>query len=293
MEVNPTKIYLASDGARDKIDENGISECDKVVEVREYLLSNMPKDCEVKTRFLEKNLGCKYAVSSAISWFFENEPYGIILEDDCLPHLSFFYYAKEMLERYKNDGRIFMISGWSALNERAKKYLKSDFYFSKYAHIWGWASYARAWEKYELQNPNFKNDFETMDFFDKNEKSHWLKIASETYSDKVDTWDFQWLISIMKNKGFCVYPKHNMIENIGFNLNIDEATHTIDDSPLAYLPTFRFPVNPKAPKKIALNNKIDKMNFYLVFQGEKKPHIFKLIERKCRNFIKKKILKID
>jgi len=106
-KAKPPRLYIAADGARKNIDNE-----DKIVQdIRNYLISNIDWECEVKTLFREKNLGCKYAVSGAIDWFFENKEMGIILEDDCLPSQSFFWFCEELLNKYKDDKRIFLISG--------------------------------------------------------------------------------------------------------------------------------------------------------------------------------------
>ncbi len=128
-EAKPPRLYIAADGARK--DKSGEEE--EVKAVREYVMKNIDWDCEIKTLFREKNFGCKYAVSGAIDWFFENEEQGIILEDDCLPSQSFFWFCEELLERYKDDMRIFMIAGTSYLFNEYEAI--NDYFFSKYISI--------------------------------------------------------------------------------------------------------------------------------------------------------------
>ena len=106
-QARPPFLYIASDGAR----FNKEGELEKVQAVRDFIIQNIDWKCEVKTLFRKKNLGCKYAVSGAISWFFNNVDQGIILEDDCLPSKSFFWYCEELLEKYKHDNSIYLISG--------------------------------------------------------------------------------------------------------------------------------------------------------------------------------------
>ncbi len=143
--IQPTKFYFAADGPREGRAEEAIL-CQTV---RTSILENIDWDCEVKTLFRDKNLGCKYAVSSAISWFFENEPEGIILEDDCLPDASFFPFCAELLEKYRHDDRIMMISG----DNYQKDKLRTDYsyYFTRYNQIWGWASWRRVWNLYDVE----------------------------------------------------------------------------------------------------------------------------------------------
>ena len=279
--VKPPKIYLASDGPRDKIDSFGIKEIDKVNEVRDFLISHISWDCEIKTRFLSKNNGCKKAVSSAIWWFFENEESGIILEDDCFPSISFFRFCDEMLEKYKDNEKIFMISGWSAFDfdKKAKDSIKQSYYFSKYNHIWGWASWRRAWSKYELENENFINDFNKINFDSKKEKIEYKKVLSAYFRGEIDTWDYPWSFSIWKNDGLCIYPKDNMIKNIGFNR--DDATHTTGESKYQNMPIYEidFPLN--HPQKIERNKNLDMANYKIIAS----PNIFKRIINKIKKYI--------
>ena len=130
-QAKPPRLYIAADGARSSRE----GEAEKVQAVREYIIQNIDWECEVKTLFREQNLGCKYAVSGAIDWFFENEEMGIILEDDCLPSQSFFWFCEELLERYKDDMRVWHIGGSNFQN--GIKRGDGDYYFSKYNTFFG------------------------------------------------------------------------------------------------------------------------------------------------------------
>ena len=185
--------------------------------------NNINWNCEVFYLFNKNNLGCKKAVSSAIDWFFNNEESGIILEDDCLPSKSFFKFCELMLVKYKNDTRIFHIDGTNFC-ESSSHYM---YEFSKYALIWGWASWKRAWLKYDLTMNDFpefkrKNSLNVV-FNKKIELKYWYKMLSNAYENKIDTWDYQWFYTIWKNGGLTIRPHINLIKNIGFDEN---ATHT-------------------------------------------------------------------
>ncbi len=142
--AKPPRFYIASDGPRENVE----GEAEKVQEIRDYILSNIDWDCEVKTRFLEKNTGgCAYGVSGAITWLFEHEDDGIILEDDCVPSQSFFTYCEEILDKYKDDKRIWHITGYAPVDDVN---IKESYYFSKIQHCWGWASWADRWKFFTL-----------------------------------------------------------------------------------------------------------------------------------------------
>lgn len=212
----PTQLFIAADGAR----ENKIGEAEKCEVVRK-IATQIDWDCEVKTLFREKNLGCKSAVSGAINWFFENVEEGIILEDDCLPNESFFLYCQTMLERYRNNDNVMHINGFSYSNE------KSNYHFTNLPLVWGWASWRRAWLKYDIEMTNIENGFEKMDNLISNNffNSSMMKLlAMEVYFNEINTWDVQWNFSVIKNDGICVQTGVNFISNIGFG---EEATHTI------------------------------------------------------------------
>ena len=121
-KAKPPKLYISGDGAKNNIDD-----CKKVNQVRKFLKKNIDWRCQVKLLFNKKNLGCKLAVTQGITWFFKHEEYGIILEDDCLPSQSFFWFTENLLQRYKNNKKIFIISGYNANNIYLKK--ESDYFF--------------------------------------------------------------------------------------------------------------------------------------------------------------------
>lgn len=220
-KAKPPRLYIAADGAR----ADKESEDEKVKEVREYVMSHIDWACEVKTLFRYKNLGCKYAVSGAIDWFFSNEEMGIILEDDCLPSQSFFWYCEELLERYKDNTQIMHIGGFPYV--KGKDINDESYYFSQYSMVWGWATWKQAWEKYDVDMkiwPKIKeNKIHFNMFCNFYEAQFREKIWDLVYNREIDTWDYQWLFAIRLQSGIAILPKKNLIINLGFN---DEATHT-------------------------------------------------------------------
>ncbi len=141
--ARPPRLYVAADGPR----PGRAGEAERCAEVRE-LTTQIDWPCELKTLFRNENLGCKIGVSSAIDWFFQNEPEGIILEDDVVPLPSFFLYCDVLLDRYRNDIRVGVISGSNLVSNHLM--LEESYFFSRYNHIWGWASWRRAWDHYDV-----------------------------------------------------------------------------------------------------------------------------------------------
>ncbi len=217
-QVLPSRLYIAADGPRnDKLGENL-----KVQAVRDYVLSHIDWQCEVKTLFWDKNRGCKVAVSSAIDWFFLNEEEGIILEDDCFPDKSFFPFCAELLEKYRQDDRVMMISGdnFQSGVSRSRSY-----YFSRYCHIWGWASWRRAWKHYDVTIPFWpqicKDGF--LNTLDRRERLYWKWCFGQVFSGRLDTWDYQWVLACWIKKGLAAVPAVNLVLNIGIG---QDSTHT-------------------------------------------------------------------
>ena len=141
-KIKPKKLYVAADGPR----HNFIDDLSKVNQVRE-IATKISWECELKTLFNDKNLGCKAGVSRGISWFFDHEKSGIILEDDCVPHQYFFLFCQNILKYYSNDDRVFSITGNNFQNDIKRG--ASSYYFSKILHCWGWATWRRSWKFYD------------------------------------------------------------------------------------------------------------------------------------------------
>jgi hypothetical protein len=239
--ARPTKVFFAVDGPR----AGNAHDAARVPEVHS-LASLIDWDCEVKRLFRDANLGCKAAVSSAINWFFEEVADGIILEDDCVPHLSFFRYCGELLERYRDDERVMMISGDNF--QLGNRRTPHSYYFSRYSHIWGWATWRRAWHRYDHAMsiwPQVRDGGWLGDLFPGNPVAamYWARIFEDTYLNKNDSWAYRWTFCCFANSGLAILPAVNLVSNIGFDMH---ATHTTAGAnPLACLPVqeMTFPLN--------------------------------------------------
>jgi len=181
-------------------------------------------DCEVITLFREKNLGCGYGVPGAITWFFEQEKMGIIIEDDCLPHISFFQYCEELLIKYKDCQRIALIGGNNFQN--GIKRGNGSYYFSRYPALWGWACWRRAWQIFDHNiDDSIKKikEAELNSVFNlKKEKKHWLNVFKNANIRKNNDWDFHFYCAVWSHKMITITPNKNLVVNIGF---LDSETH--------------------------------------------------------------------
>ncbi len=230
-EIKPKKLFIAADGPRlDKVGEELLCNQSRMI-----VLENIDWDCEVYTLFRNTNLGCGIAVSGAITWFFEHVEEGIILEDDCLPNDSFFYFCETMLINYRYDNSIKHITGSCYVADE-----KYDYILSKLPFIWGWATWKRAWKNYNLNLSNDSYQEKEYILF-KNLQSNiqtnfWLDRFAELEKFGCNfTWDYQWFYAIWKSAGYVIAPTRNLVSNIGFSL---DATHTTDvGHHLSNLPT--------------------------------------------------------
>ena len=223
-EAKPKKLYLISDAPR----EGREDDVEKVNETREYVESHIDWECELHKNYAESNMGCKNRVYTGISWVLENEETTIILEDDVVPMPEFFRYCQEMLEHYKDNEKVMMVSGTNLL----KNYkIDKQYTFSCFSSIWGWATWKRAWDKYDVdikgwpevpKNGTFKGVQSGLAYM-------FLKRNMDSvYNHVKDTWDIQWDYCRHINRGLGVVLKENMICNIGFDR--EDATHTSGSS---------------------------------------------------------------
>lgn len=224
--ARPPRLYIAADGPRPGRPQDE----ETTARVRE-VFKQVDWPCEVHTRFLTENLGCRNAVSSAIDWFFSKEEQGIVLEDDVLPSPAFFSYCDTMLERYKHDERVFSVVG-NNLVEPWYQHSES-YFFSKVFFVWGWASWRRAWQHYDVNMaswPSIRGQKRPLKWMPKKSlhRSYWKLVFDLAFNNQISTWDHQWTYTHWENQAFCVTPSLNLVRNIGFGA---EATHTSGSDP--------------------------------------------------------------
>lgn len=271
--VQPRRFFFAVDGPRDRPGESHAVE-----EVRS-LRHEIDWDCEVHTLFSASNLGCKLAVSRAISWFFDHVEEGIVLEDDCVAHPSFFAYVAELLERYRNDERVMMISGDNF--QRAQR-ADCSYYFSRYAHIWGWATWRRAWRHYDHRMRSWpqlrQRDWLLEILGERSAAAYWDRIFEQTYLEQNSSWAYRWTFAVWVHGGLTILPRVNLVSNIGFG---EDATHTTSaKNPLAALPLEEITFPLKHPLAVVRDTRADEYTQRAFFSAG--PY-WRRIARACRN----------
>lgn len=260
-QAQPPRLYVAADGPR----ANREGEAERAEQVRK-IATSVDWPCEVKTLFRNENLGCKRAVSEGIDWFFENEEQGIILEDDCLPHPDFFIFCETLLNRYVTDERVWVVTGDNF--QDGQRHGSGSYYFSRYNHVWGWASWRRAWTKRDMEIqfwPEWKKSPEWKAWLpNKVENKYWADIFDQMYRNEIDTWDYPWTASVWFHGGLTATPNVNLVSNIGFGA---DATHTTGNSSMSRIKTASIE-NVISPESIKKSDAADQYVFKNYFGGK-------------------------
>lgn len=286
-KASPKKLFIAADGPREN-HKNDNENC----RLTRQICDNVNWECDVITRYSDINQGCKIAVSTAITWFFEYVEAGIILEDDCLPSYDFFNFCMEMLSKYKDNPKVMQISGSNYLGE--KYHPNADYYFSGLNDIWGWATWRRAWQKFDLDMNGYKEFREAggiRNYLKDRHMSNWLTIYLDDALNKdASVWSSQWTYTILKNNGLTIVPSKNLVENIGFE---EQGTHSANRSWQLYN---NFPIQHlkvgKHPKLVQRDMVADRIRFQVIKITDPRCFLFSRIKaflygeyRKIKKFI--------
>jgi hypothetical protein len=223
-EAHPSQLFIAADGPRaDRPGEEQLC-----AEAR-AMIEQIDWECDVETLLRDENLGCKRAVSSAITWFFEHVEEGIILEDDCVPDPTFFPFCEELLALYRHEQRVMIIGGNNFQDGIQRG--RGSYYFSRIPHIWGWASWSRAWSRYDVTMsrwPSLRDSGWLHDIWRcKDVEAYWRQLFDATHAGEIDTWDYQLTFATWASDAFAALPSVNLVSNVGFG---PDATHTRNSS---------------------------------------------------------------
>lgn len=236
-QARPPKLLVVCDGPRVARPEDQ----DKVAAVQRIIAEGVDWPCEVITNYSERNLGCRERVASGITWAFSLVEEAIILEDDCLPDVSFFTFCDQMLERFRGDDRVMHINGTNFITSHLKP--RTSYFFSKYVWVWGWATWRRAWQHYDYSMSTWNLRFHSLNstFDSRRERAYWLSTFETARRDwqAAATWDFSWIYSCWAHGALTVMPSLNLVENLGFGPG---ATHTTRDAPHLRIPAVNLSV---------------------------------------------------
>ncbi len=285
-KYKPTKLYVIGDGPRFAEEEQLCQQC-------RDLINKVDWECSIEVNYSQTNLGCKKRISSGLEWMFSKCEESIILEDDCFPDITFFEFCHEMLNYFRSDERIMTISGNNFQVD--KREILYSYYFSVFPHIWGWASWSRAWKFYDVDMklwPSLRNTKWLLDIHhDEKAVDFWRDIFDQVYYKKIDTWDYQWTFANWSQHGLTIIPRANLVKNIGFD---QSATHTKTEGE-AWLDlknnSIDFPLShpPHVVRDLPADIKINQRNFL-----EDNGHILKrIIPGQIRRVINKLIKMVE
>ncbi|WP_210520973.1 nucleotide-diphospho-sugar transferase [Hymenobacter terricola] len=261
--ARPTRLYVAADGPR----PGHPTDAATCAAARAVVLEGIDWPCEVMTQLRSHNLNCGQGPAAAISWFFEHEEAGIILEDDCVPVPSFFGYCRELLARYATDTRVMHIGG-NNFSQEAQRPLPpgaDSYYFSTQVNSWGWATWRRAWKLFDFHLTSFtelRQQGRLDGYYSSALETRYrlAKIAGVLQLPvPAHVWDYQWHFAVAANSGLCVVPAVNLVGNVGFG---DQGTHTLDATDeLANVPTAELALPLRHPAFVLADRPRDRQRF--------------------------------
>lgn len=260
----PSHLLIIADGPR----VGHPTDTERCRETRE-IVANIDWPCQVQRNYAELNMGCRARVSSGLDWVFEQVERAIVLEDDCLPNADFFSFCDALLDRYATDERVWVVTGNNF--QRGKKRGDATYYFSKYNHCWGWATWRRAWQHYRVDMPYWPAWKETQDWRKKTpsviERKVWENLLDRVKANEIDTWDYQWTACAWYYGGLTATPNVNLVTNIGFG---PDATHTVTSDDEVGIAAY--PLGPLThPRAVRQDHAADRFVFNHNFGGATHP----------------------
>lgn len=273
-KIRPVRLYVAQDGPRHGRADD-VANCAAV----RAIVEQVDWPCEVETLYEKENKGCRLSVACAIDWFFDKVEQGIILEDDCLPDPTFYTFCEYLLDKYKDVEQVKMISGSNFRDGTGSN--SASYFFSKLPHIWGWASWRRAWKGYDVDMTDWPEFFKAGGLRKMNPI---LRIGARisfdaAYQKKVNTWDTQWAYKMLKDNGISICPGVNMISNIGFG---SSGTHTKGASRFANIKSF--PIHKIVdPKEIVVDDSADRNEIFSIYREYAKQWLLRKLRFRVRH----------
>jgi len=267
--ARPKKIWIIADGPSTG---RGAEEEALCREARQEAEQGVTWPCTVQKVYAESNLGIRQRIETGLDEVFRHETEAIILEEDCHPGPDFFPFCEEMLARYRDQPQIAGISGNCYLPEEAV--LESSYFYTRYLHIWGWATWARVWRDYDRSVLFWgRNGFRS--YFPESradEQRYWNRIFQRVAGGKIETWDYPLLAFLWSRGLLAVNPAQNLVENLGIGAG---ATHTTDrETDPGWGRQQRLPRPFVCPPGIRAQSELDRMTFqnhYLRMSGHRSP----------------------
>ncbi len=280
-QAKPPKLLIIADAPRaDRPNEE-----EKCIAAR-AVVEQVDWDCEVLKNYSQVNLGCRLRISSGLDWVFDTVEEAIVLEDDCVPHPTFFRFCEKLLEYYRHDKRVMSICGQNI--QFGRKRTEYSYYFSRYYHSWGWATWKRAWHHYDVHMKlwtKVRDNGLLKDILrDSRAVKYWTKLFQATYDEQIDTWDYQWLFACWIQSGLGILPDGNLISNIGFGSEASHMTHAGSHYDSMPIESINFPL--KHPPFIITNLEADRFTQNTAFD----PNLMTRLKAKINRSVGKKYI---
>jgi len=250
--AQPRYLYVIADGPRDNYPQER-----ELCDAARAVVEEIGWDCQVFRNYSQINLGCRHRIFTGLNWVFAQVDEAIILEDDCVPDESFFLFCSKLLDRYKTDKRIMSVSGNNF--QFGQSSTDDSYYFSRYPHCWGWATWGRAWKHCDIDLRQWCTANTQDRLQDVLESSsairYWQGKFQKTFEREIDSWAFCWTFSCWMQSGLTILPDKNLVSNIGFAS--DGTHHKTSNNPFACIPAQKMDFPLRHPDYVLRNSKAD------------------------------------
>jgi len=250
-EARPAVFIAVIDGPK-----AGDQEDDALVEATREVLDHIDWPCEFHQIYAESNLGLKRRVSSGLDEVFTLVDEAIILEDDCVPSSSFFPYATELLERYRTDDRVGLISGSQRLRGRWET--DNSYLFSRDVRIWGWATWSRTWKVF-AESADLEVSWTALEakklgnLFAPGLRRRSM-VSMMAHSERLDSWALPFAVHCVREGYLNPIPRENLVHNIGLG---DGSTHTGFENYVVDVPRADIPLPLTHPSRVGYEFPVD------------------------------------
>jgi hypothetical protein len=253
--ARPARLYLATDAPRPHVPEDAA----RCAATRAAVEAGIDWPCTVQRDYAAANLGPDRRVTSAISWFFDREENGLVLEEDCVPHATFFPFCAELLARYASDERVGVISGDQFVPGGWRCAEDASYAFTQLTQIWGWASWRRAWRLLDGQTISHWPEARRTDllrglFTRDRDRRYWRDRFDECHAGRAEAWDYRWSFARWRQGQCGIVPAQNLVTYIGFR---PDALHTTGPHPAANLPAVPMTFPLRHPGQVAVDRQLD------------------------------------
>ena len=277
-EIQPKQLFVIADAPR----SHKLGEAEKCEKTR-AIIETIDWDCQVYKNYSEQNLGSFKRIPTGLNWVFSQVEEAIILEDDCLPEKTFFPFCEELLEHYRHDQRVMTISGNNF--QFGRQTTSDSYYFSRYSHSWGWATWRRAWQYFDMNMTHWPRvkEQQLLNFIleDRRTRQYWENIFQGVFDNQIVAWDYRWTFACWLQNALTILPSRNLVSNIGFD---EDASHTTSKNhPFAYLPTYPMTFPLQHPPLMIRDGAADQFSQKNIFD----PTLTYRLKRKLSKFFSK------